>query len=255
MRKDLPKPRGVLKVLKERRQNHLPAQLGRDHADDCYALDQPHKHVRFQVFGEHDQELDGGQQQQIYKGELGDTYFRGVVKKQVIQHVVEQLDKEKVKWKNVSWSKRSRNSSPSECTFLNSSSSGSNSDTSSPADVNTSGSSHTRTCADIFGIQRLFQIDLRVHRHAVRTGQSTNEPLSSSPEQERIQRLFEDDLHRKKLDLKRRRYLALQNYSDFSRILREWGMKRITEEFTSRIKSLNDRVTTLSRRRSGTIET
>jgi hypothetical protein len=73
---------------------------------------------------------------------LGNTYFRGVVKEQVIQHVVEQLDKEKVKRKRVSWRKRSSICSPNKCTFLNSSSSSSNSDTSSPADVNTSCSSH-----------------------------------------------------------------------------------------------------------------
>lgn len=240
----------MLKIPKVYRQNDTPAEFGQHLGGHRNTLNQQHKHVRFRVFGEHDQELCRGRKHWIYDEDLGETCFQGAVDKHAIQHVVEQLDKEKARKKRFSWRRRYSTSSLSKYTFLNSSSGDSSSGTSSPGNVNTSNIDHTRAAVEIDKIQRLFQIDLQDQRHAIRAGRPAFAPLSSSPERERIQRLFEDDLHQKRLELKRERYIVLQNHSNSLQIVKEWGMKRIAEGLKSRIKRLNDRITALLRRKS-----
>jgi hypothetical protein len=244
----------VLNIPKEHHQIGTPSNFSRDVRVSQHSLNQQPKHVHFKIFSEHNHDLGRGRKHWNYEDDLKETYFQGVVTKQAIQRVVEQLDKEKARKNSLSSKSRYNASSLSKYTLFNSSSGGSSSGASSPDNVNTNNDNYTTTAAELIRIERLFQIDLRDQRHAFRTGRSTIVPLSSTLERERVQRLLDDDLHRKKLELKRARYLSLRNHSKSSRILKEWDMTRIVEVFKSRIKRLNDRIMALLGRKAGDME-
>lgn len=214
-------------------------------------LTQRRKPVGFRGLSQHERFLATGIEPTIQEEDLD---HQGTVGKQELQLIVEELGKQNAGRPRTSWRLRRSNLSTKKRSFT-----GSSPDqiqglgTSNLSNLIVKTVSHTSTSTN--AASKISLVGLQDESNTSCHGQITVIPLGTSLElqQDRIQRLFEDDLHQKRLELKREKSRSHQNHSHVLQSVNAGGPRRMAEDLESRIKRLNDRITTLLKKRPGSV--
>lgn len=208
-------------------------------------LTPPHKNKRLSVLDECEEDLEDGRKDTMYEEDWDITFLQSIIDNQALGQDIEQLGHKDPRTTRNSWKKRFSKSSHTANTCL-----GSSPTWSEKHDV----PSLDRTIVKTVSHTAIFTNEPPIvyqHGPVDYKSASLDEPITISPlstslalERERIQRLFEDDLHQKRLELRREKYASPQ-YSHVIHGSNDGGLRRMAGDFDSRIKTLNDRITKL----------
>lgn len=206
---------------------------------------QPHKNKRLSVLDECEEDVESGRKDAMYGEDWDIAFFQSVNGNQALEHDVEQLCPKDSMTKRNSWKKRLSDSNLRINTCLASSSSKPETfDRPSLDKTIIKTVSHTAIFTNKTPI--VYQRSPEEYMGASLDKTIATTPLSASLEleRERIQRLFEDDLHQKRMELRREKY-ASPRHSNVLHCPDAGGLRRRAGDFESRIRTLNDRITIL----------
>lgn len=208
-------------------------------------LPPPHKNKRLSVLDECEEDLEDGRKDTMYEEDWDITFFQSIIDNQTLGQDIEQFDHKDPRTTRNSWKKQFSNSSLMANTCL-----GSSPTQSEKHDI----PRLDRTIVKTVSHRALFTNEPPiVYQHGPEDYRSASldEPITISPlstslelERERIQRLFEDDLHQKRLEMRREKYASPQ-HSHVIHTANDGGLRRMAGDFESRIRTLNDRITKL----------
>ncbi|KAE9971970.1 hypothetical protein EG328_005290 [Venturia inaequalis] len=201
---------------------------------------QPHENKRLSVLDECEEEVESGRRDTMFGEDWDNTFLQSVISTQALEQLFESSGP-KIPTRRNSWKDRFSSSNLRSKTPV-----GQTENLDIPTSDRTIIKTVTHTAISEYETPALHQHGTKDFRVDNVDETATFTPLNTSLalERERMKELFDDDLHEKRLELIRENY-ALPDHNHVLYRLNDMGLRRMAGGFQYRMKTLNNKFTSL----------